>query len=521
METMDHEEKYETNLTDQNEIIKLLDKYQNNYPNEDYLNMLLFYYMILSPENCKKYKINKIKTEEETLFAIVNDLIYNFGDEAKNKKNKITKKDLYNYVDDILNNPAKDELKDLNIKEIPSRWNNIYKKAIYFENETNNELIFYYLTNDLLLNIKDNKEPFDNIYFLKEFMILFKNFKFKIQNIPINIKKFLLLGLCNCEYIEYYNGYLDILTEIVEMENLLDIEKCIKARLNSKYIDNGILKTLKKFVNSKLASSAFIKIFNSEIPQDLQEEIFTDKITKYIYFLPYSSYNNTERTVRRFSLILINPYKNKKFVSFKNSKVDALLTEFSNIVVRKLIFGHEHQHLSGGLLFFEKGAKRLSTPPHKIDNRKITYNENSEQRGERGEIFELLSYGKVFKVYSIFDLLFIADERNDELDIDEYHKKYQTYHNDKNKILLKELENFPKGQTLSKLVYDIYCKLLEDEQSYKELIKSPFIARKDEDFSNNEKDITLLENAENLITPEICPFSLNKEIYQRMNFKIK
>ena len=157
METMDHEEKYETDLTAQNEIIKLLDKYQNNYPNEDYLNMLLFYYMILSPENCKKYKINKIKTEEETLFAIVNDLIYNFGDEAKNKKNKITKKYLYNYVDDILNNPAEDELKDLNIKEIPPRWNNIYKKAIYFENETNNELIFYYLTNDLLLNIKDNK----------------------------------------------------------------------------------------------------------------------------------------------------------------------------------------------------------------------------------------------------------------------------------------------------------------------------------------------------------------------------
>ena len=346
---------------------------------------------------------------------------------------------------------------------------------------------------------------------------------------------FLLLGLCNCEYIEYYNGYLDILTEIVEMENLLDIEKCIKARLNPKYIDNGILKTLKKFVNSKLASSAFIKIFNSEIPQDLQEEIFTDKITKYIYFLPYSSYNNTERIVRRFSLILINPYKNKKIVSFKNNKVDVLLTEFSNIVIRKLIFGHEHQHLSGGLLFLQKGAKRLFTPPHKIDNRKITYNENSEQRGEREEIFELLSYGKVLKVYSIFDLLFIADERNDDLDIDEYHKKYQTYHNNKNKILLKELENFPKGQILSKLVYDIYCKLLEDEQSYNELIKSPFIAHKGEDFYYNEKefsnnegnfpknedDITLLENAENLITPEICPFSLNKEIYKRMNYKIK
>ena len=93
---------------------------------------------------------------------------------------------------------------------------------------------------------------------------------------------------------------------------------------------------------------------------------------------------------------------------------------------------------------------------------------------------------------------------------------------------MNELANFPKGQILSELVFDIYCELLKDEESCNQLIKSPFIAHKDEDFSydekdnerifpQNENDITLLENAENLITPEICPFSISKVIYKRIN----
>ena len=515
MEDKNNEDKFETNLSDQNEIIKLLDNFQNNNQNENDLNAFLFYYPILSPEICQKYKINKKKTEEETLFIIVEDLIDKFGDKTKNLEKKITITDLYSYVNSILDNPAKDELKNLKIKEIPSRWNNIYTKIINFENEKNNELIFYSQTNDLLANILNNKQPFDNIYFLNEYMIIFKKFKFKNEKLPINTKKFLLFGLCNCEYVELSNGYLNILEDIVEMDTLFEIEKEIKKKLNPEKYYKGILQTIiKKFVNSKLASSAFIKIFKSEIPKEIKEEIFTNNITKYICFFPFSSYNNTERTMRRFSLILINTNEKKMIISLKNNKLNVLLLNFSNIVLRKLIFGHEHQHLSGGLLYFQKKTKRLSTPPHKVVKGTITYYENSDNRGERGELFELLCYGKVFRVYSIFDLLFIADEANDNLDVDEHLLKYQNYHK-KKKTLLDELKNFPKGQTLSYLINDIYCELSKDIQSYEQLSNNPFISYKDEDTPiNNKEYISLLEKAENLITPEICPFS---QIYNRKN----
>ena len=55
-----------------------------NNDNEKYHNMLLNYYPILSPSICQKHQIKKIKTEKETFFSIVNDLIIKFG----NKKEK-------------------------------------------------------------------------------------------------------------------------------------------------------------------------------------------------------------------------------------------------------------------------------------------------------------------------------------------------------------------------------------------------------------------------------------------------
>ena len=79
---------------------------------------------------------------------------------------------------------------------------------------------------------------------------------------------------------------------------------------------SGILhKIIIKFAQSKLAKSAFLKIYNyKEIPKELKNFIFSDNIDKYIYYFPLSSYDNTERTLRRYPLILIIQKKIKNLL---------------------------------------------------------------------------------------------------------------------------------------------------------------------------------------------------------------
>ena len=506
-------------ITEQQKIEVLLEKLKNNNNIKEYYENLLLYYQILSPPICQRYNINKTKTEKETFFAIINDLIEKFGDENENEKKHLKNKDLVEYIDNILNKPAKEELKNLKIENIPSRWNIVYSKIIRIETETNEELIYYNQSNDLLNNIRTNKNPVDVIYFLKAFMTYYKDFFCK-DSILNYTKKYLLLGLCNCEYVEENRGgFLSDLDYIRGIKDKEIIEDMVKNQfMNPRKYYRGILQeTIIKFCKSNLAKSAFIKIFDlKEIPIELQEEIFSDNIKKYVCFFPFSSIDNTERTIRRLSLILINSIKNKKIKYYQNGKLNKLLEEFSNLVVRKFIFGQEHQHLSGGLLYITKNTGRLSTPPHKIADNKLSYDFKSKKKAERGEIFELLAYGKVFRVFSIFDLIFIANEDNDELDIDNHHKLFKEY-SARKKDLKDELKKFPKNQIFSDIIWKIYCELLNDEKSCKELENDKALANKKEYSSYDKNDIDALENEENLISPEVCTLSLGRIPYRHKN----
>ena len=332
-ELYNYEDTFSIAITDQNKIEENLNKLKKSNNIEEYYNMLLYYYPILSPKICQKHQIEKVKTEKETLFDIINDLIEKFGDKIKNQNLKA--RDLSEYVGEILELPAKKELKKLKVKEIPSRWNYIYCQIVRFETETNEELIFYNLSNDLLNNIKNTDRAFHIIYFLKEFMKYYKKLNFN-YNLPNTIKKFILLGLSNCEYIDKkYGNYLNSLNSIVNADNQKIREKIIDDLVNpNKYFNGNLHKVIIKYSKSKLSKSAFLKIFKlKEIPKELENEIFSNNISNYIYYLPFSSFNNTERTLRRFPLVLINTNKNKKFISLNNSVIDTLLDEFVNIVV--------------------------------------------------------------------------------------------------------------------------------------------------------------------------------------------
>ena len=526
MENINYEEYFSKDITDPNKLEELFDDLIKNKKNEEFLNKLLLNFPILPPTICKKYNVQKNKTEKELLFSIINDIIDKFGDKAKDLQKSSNENEileLKNYIDRILKKPAEDELKNLNIKKIPSRWNIIYNKIIRIDKETNDELIYYSLTNNLLNNIQNNKSPFKNILFLKEFMKIYNlfpsNYSFKNAT-----KKFILLGLSNCEYIELSNQnffaafkYIFNLKDNSQSDNYVN-----NLILNPVHIYEGILhKSIIKFAESRLAESAFKRMFDlDEIPIEIKKEIFNKNIEKYICYFPYSSYNDIERTIKRFSLILINCNKNKKILNVENNILDDLLDKFSNIIVRKFTFGHEHQHLSGGLLFFSERINKLGTPPHTFNNGKLIYDYSSNDKGERGELFEILAYGKVFKVFTIFDLLFMANEKYDDLNIDSHLEEFKKY-SARKKDLMNELKNFPDNQILSGLIKEIYRELEiigQNSDIYFEL-SNKTIAYKNKDLIRSQNDYNLLQNAENIVKRNICPLSGYKENYRYIKNK--
>ena len=529
MEEINFEEKFCKDLTEPNKIDEFLDNLKKDKKEEEYLSELQLYYPLLPPDICKKHNILKFKTEKETLFSIIEDLLKKFESKINKKQNEINKNDiseLHDYINDILKKPAEDELKNIKIKIIPSRWDIIYSKIIRIDTELNDELIYYNLTNDILENIKNSKYPYEILSFLKKFISIYNKLPFK-NDLQKATKKFILTGLSNCEYVDKTNqtSFLKVLNFFLNSKfNLQMCDDHINAQIiNPRIVFGGKLhQSILKFAKSNLAKSSFKEIFLiNEIPKEIENEIFSDNIEKYIYYFPYKSRCDTERTIKRFFLILINTNRNKKILNVKNQILDDLLSDFANIVVRKFTFGHEHQHLSGGLLFFLGRIKRIGTPPYKMFKEKLEYDYNSEEKGERGELFELKSYGKVFKTFNIFDLLFIANEEFDDLDIASHLQKYKNYC-EKKKDLKTELQNFPKEQTLSELIGDIYEELLNDPQNdtiFKELSNKAIAYKKESTFPD-ENDYDLLSNATDIVRGEICPLSKSKPTYRNTKGQI-
>lgn len=82
----------------------------------------------------------------------------------------------------------------------------------------------------------------------------------------------------------------------------------IDSHFEEELLNNLII----KFVKSNFVKSAFKKIFKiQKITPEIENEIFSDNIVKYFCYFLYASYYDTERTMKRFSLILIINYKKK------------------------------------------------------------------------------------------------------------------------------------------------------------------------------------------------------------------
>ena len=124
------------------------------------------------------------------------------------------------------------------------------------------------------------------------------------------------------------------------------------ALINPKFYFSGYLNNIiKNYVSSNLSKPSIYECFNIHRGQcpELENEIFTKNIHKYIRYLPYNSFNDTGRTMKQFGLIKIDPSKQKIIIELynilRNIDLYKKFNQFINIVIRKFIFQHEHHNL--------------------------------------------------------------------------------------------------------------------------------------------------------------------------------
>ena len=202
--------------------------------------------------------------------------------------------------------------------------------------------------------------------------------------------------------------------------------------------------------------------------------------------------------MKQFGLIIINPSKQKMDTKLENLQANNELYEklvlFVNIVVRKYTFEHEHHHLCNNLLYFfyTNKSNGINTPPKLIKNDKVLelkapYEDNKNIFKESGYIFEKIAYGKIKCIFTLKQLLFIGNKKNDDLNVHEYRKQFRNISNIKIDELFKAYDN---RNILGELVQNIYI-LLKNElgNEFNSILESLIVSKEDVDADDIDEDI--------------------------------
>ena len=384
-----------------------------------------------------------------------------------------------------------------------NKYSILFEYAILFILNSQDNLSLSQINNTYLYGIfvKAISKEINSVKSLTEKEIIEEFYKYK-NNVEIRNGDIIFLWNKNKVIKNFKNYYItkEFIKEASEMEiideNFLASYTKFDLLINPKYYFSGLLyKIIEKYVSSVLSKSSIYECFNIKKGQcpELEEEIFTKNIHNHIRYLPYNSCNDTGRTMKQFCLIIIDPSKQKMIVGSANKIIKNInnlypnFQTFVNIVSRKHIFQHEHHHLCNNLLYFlyTNKSEGLNTPPKIVKDSKVTEIKDTQVKNEdiiqeSGYVFEKMAYGRIKKVFTLKQLLFIGNENNDNLNIHEYRKKFIEISNTKNNV--EELfKSYSNNNILGELVLSIYNSLKNElGKKFNEALDNIIMATEDD-----------------------------------------
>ena len=469
---------------------------------------------------------NNIYNEEYFYYAISNYILKNLKDSTSENYNNYIK--TFQSLKDVIKNV------DIYSKKDPEFFEYVF---LFFLNAQNNNTINI-INNISLYNVflssmnlelinKEEKNLLNDKDIVKEFQEQKIEVKIEGNNLFLKGKK--INGVIN-DYKNYYitKDFINaICNKIIPLEkvSLMNYLRFDYLKNPKNYFDGLLYKIIEKYVYSNLSKTALSQCFNINLHEfeKIEEEICTKNIHKYIRMIPYNSVKDSGRTIKQFAKILIDVSKQKMMQNIRekieNKALQEYLEKFINIVYRKFIFEHEHNHLFNILLYFYYVDKdyEINTPPKKIKDNKVTLFKNLSKEeqieknnilDESGEIFETVTYGRVQKFFRLKQLLFIANEKNDEVSVIEYRNKYTETMKKKDNLeeLFKEFQD--NNLILSDLVNKIYAEIKKELSLDKNKGKTidefvnEIIACKNEYNKNNADKIKSLEEFGEMIVIE-------------------
>ena len=589
--------------TDQEIIICYLD-YLKQTKDKEYIPELIYYYKIIPPLECKKHGINKISESQrfhdliktiKTKYDIINyvkselntvdkDILKFYEDATKNMNNEEKEKIKQDYIrwdsvyntgidfncidneeyfyytlsNSILRGQVGVSLRKEGIIEFSEVFNlleenkKLYEK--YFEyaclgllnvsiNKDNKDIVSY-IIHTIMQEINEGIKFLD----LKSILEILETngAKYSVNNNQIKIKN----GKYNYIIDNYNNynltkGYVEGLLFLNEsgFKNTIEVNKNFNYYNNNNNYFDGLLSTvISNYVKTNLSKDSIEKIFciNEDSYSELFNEVTTDKILDYIKFIPYNNRFDTERTMKLYKKIIIDPHKELYNIQLENilysDKLKISLRKFANIIRRKYDFEHEQHHLVTILLYYlyVNEKRRINSLTKEIDDEGITIVDEEENQNtkkdnvtiqaqkkrirEAGKCFKIFCYGKVQNNFNLQQLLFIANENNDQLNCREHKEQYENC----SKLKLEDIiKDFPNDQPLSPLIKEIKegfeheRKLIFEnenkEKSYDDIMNNRIVAKMEDNLSSL-KDFQNIE-----ICIETHPY--DNHIFDRRNKK--
>ena len=385
-------------------------------------------------------------------------------------KNVLEKKENF----DINKLLIKDER--IKVKDIKKKFSEIYDVFCTFINYKNNypdfesELFYFYSLRYMLktysklkykrfiekLQLTDEIGPITN--------------KIKNNEIKDELIKKLYYYIMNTQY-TFDNQYIKLLMEEIDEKSKILPENCnfkiINNNLYDKNDENQIVlknvddylinelinkkillcKNRNKFIKNYYSIKGLLKYssFNRDDGNKLWDEFLSSFIMNDII---KNMYNETNIFNQKAIIVLFKehsnyfPNFNQSFISLSHKELFNMYFPPSNVgysdeclhssyaldminkAVNKIMIQREWGHISSSYLFYSLKIKNFTTSERKNNKEQSELKNNGEIISERGKNVQMLLYGRIIDELNAKEAIFILNNKNYDLSLEQFHQKF-------------------------------------------------------------------------------------------------